>query len=182
MRPKPEKHWKRKWNGIWYVLVYDIPEKEKSYRETLRGFLRRLRMGCLQRSVWVAAHDIRPEYSDLVKAAAADDCSFLFESKTVLGQSATEVVCAAWNWMRVAQVQNCFCEVYGQNLQRLCQGAASSEMLAVLGREACAAYQAAWVEDPLLPKELWPPAYRGPEVVQLFGELMQEIRTQLTNA
>ena len=45
---RPERHWNRKWNKLWYVLVYDVPEKERGYRAMLRGFLRRMRMGCLQ--------------------------------------------------------------------------------------------------------------------------------------
>ena len=50
---KPMKLWQTKWNEIWYVLAYDVPEEEREYRDALRGFLARMRMGCLQRSVWV---------------------------------------------------------------------------------------------------------------------------------
>ena len=42
---RPTRFWNKSWNGIWYVLVYDIPEKNRSYRDNLRSFLKRQRMG-----------------------------------------------------------------------------------------------------------------------------------------
>ena len=63
---RPEKFWNRKWDGIWYVLAYDVPEPQRSYRESLRRFLQRLRMGGLQGSGWVS-----PRGSDAVRPSDA---------------------------------------------------------------------------------------------------------------
>lgn len=81
---RPESQWNSKWNGIWYMLVFDVPEKERRYRDSLRRFLKRLRMGCLQKSVWITPRDIRPEYNDLEKVANVYSVSYLLESRTVL--------------------------------------------------------------------------------------------------
>jgi len=88
---QPEKWWGRKWNDIWYLLVYDIPETDRSYRNTLRGFLKKHRMGCFQKSVWISPYDIRSQYSDLDEAAALGAFACLFESRTVLGMSSERV-------------------------------------------------------------------------------------------
>jgi DNA-binding transcriptional regulator PaaX len=77
--------WPRKWNGIWYLLMYDVPEQDRRYRNVLREFLKQLRMGCLQKSVWVSPRDIRPEYDDLVKGIRVNFYAYLFEATTVLG-------------------------------------------------------------------------------------------------
>ena len=95
---RPEKAWNTKWGGRWYILLYDVPESSRSYRDTLRAFLKRLRMGCLQKSVWVTPFDIRPEYSDLVEAARIDAYAHLLEARTVLGQSSAEIVGMAWDF------------------------------------------------------------------------------------
>ncbi len=68
----PEQCWDKKWNGIWYMLIYDVPELDRKYRDVLRLFLKRMRMGCLQQSVWITPHDIRPDFDDLAEAANAD--------------------------------------------------------------------------------------------------------------
>ena len=41
------------------------------------------------------------------------------------------------------------------------------------------ALAAAFAEDPLLPKPLWPAGYHGPAVVRLHRTLMQEIARRL---
>lgn len=55
----PERFWNQRWDGCWYLLMYDVPERERRYRDALNRFLTRLRMGCLQKSVFVSVRDIR---------------------------------------------------------------------------------------------------------------------------
>ena len=45
----PELFWNKRWDGCWYVLMYDVPERERRYRLALNRFLKRMRMGCLQK-------------------------------------------------------------------------------------------------------------------------------------
>lgn len=176
---KPETFWKRKWNGIWYVLVYDVPEKNRKYRNILRGFLSRMRMGCLQRSVWITPRDIRPEYHDLAQAASIQEYAFLFEAQTVLGQNSQELVEAAWNFDRLEEIQLWYCKVYKDNLKRLLSGNVTREELQNLAREEMSAYLSAMKEDPLLPRELLPAGYHGVAVYDLHKSLGQEIRERL---
>ncbi|VGO14464.1 hypothetical protein PDESU_03026 [Pontiella desulfatans] len=43
----PQRFWNRKWNKWWYVLMFDVPEKDRAYRDELRRFLKKERLGCL---------------------------------------------------------------------------------------------------------------------------------------
>lgn len=153
--------WPKHWNGIWYQLAYDIPEEDRRYRNILREFLKRLRMGCLQKSVWVTHRDIRPEYDDLVQATRVDLHSFLFETRTVLGRSSADVVRQAWDMERVEDIQRWYMEVYEDNLSRAASGDLTQNELLTLVREELSAYVTAMSEDPLLPKSLWPSGYAG---------------------
>jgi phenylacetic acid degradation operon negative regulatory protein len=172
---RPNRFWKRKWNRLWYVLVYDVPESERPYRNALREFLRRMRMGCLQRSVWVTPRDIRPEYDDLVHAAGVDAVSYLLESATVLGRNPQDIVCSAWDFERLGEIQSWYCDVYAENLGRLLEGKHAPSVLVTFAREEMSAYLSAMAEDPLLPRELWPDGYRGQEVCTLHRRLVKEI-------
>ncbi len=176
---RPEKSWNRKWNGIWYLFVYDVPEVDRKYRNVLRLFLKRLHLGCLQQSVWVTPNDIRPEYDDLAEAAGVNSFAYLFESRTVLGLPARRVVESAWDFDLLYEIQNHYCEVFGENLVRLEGGAADAEHLAQLLRNALCAYRSAFELDPLLPRSLWPADYRGEQVYFLHRKMVAAIATQL---
>ncbi|MCF7847733.1 MAG: hypothetical protein K9M45_02695 [Kiritimatiellales bacterium] len=172
---RPEKYWNANWIGIWYVLMFDVPETNRAYRDSLRGFLKRHRMGCLQKSVWVTPRDIRPEYQDLNEAAAVDDVAFLFEAKTVLGRGSLAVAKEAWDFGKLNSIQSQYLKVTRENLKLLNSTSASQEELIEFFRLENTAYTQAMFHDPLLPSKLHPPAYLGRDVFSLH----QCIRTRI---
>ena len=176
---RPERWWRRRWSGVWYLMVYDIPETQRSYRNVLRQFLRQLRIGRLQGSVWITPRDIRPEYDDLVKAAGIKSYAYLFEARTVLGLPTDQVVRSAWPTDLLEQCQQWYCENAQRNLDALRLKQLPQKSLWVFVRETNRAFRAVMALDPLLPKALWPDGYRGAEVVtwhrRLLGELARQI-------
>ncbi len=48
----------KKWNGKWYILIFDIPEKRRRYRVRLTNTLRNIGFYQLQKSVWVFPYDV----------------------------------------------------------------------------------------------------------------------------
>jgi phenylacetic acid degradation operon negative regulatory protein len=178
---RPNKCWGKKWNGIWYLLVYDVPEADRPYRNVLRQFLKKQRMGCFQKSVWITPNDIRPQYDDLKEAASLGAFACLFEAKTVLGMSAEKVVWTSWDFDRLYEIQNRFCEVYAQNLEILqTQVVPSLNALMQLAAEELVAYRQAFVLDPLLPDALLPPDYKGKAVYQIHLNTTRQIRDILS--
>ena len=175
----PKKKWDKKWNRIWYLLVYDVPEVDRKYRNVLRQFLKKLHLGCLQQSVWVTPHDIRADFDDLSKGASLSAFAYLFESKTVLGLPNSSVVENAWDFERLFAVQEHYCTVAEQNLERLLSGEFKQAELTSLLRLSIDAYHSAMLMDPLLPKGLYPEQYLGIEVYSLHETLMQNIGRQL---
>ena len=177
----PEKAWGRKWKGVWYLFVYDVPEVDRKYRDVLRQFLKRMHLGCLQQSVWITPFDIRPEFDDLVKGASVDAFAYLFESKTVLGLPNRRVVDDAWNFDRVLQIQSHYCSVMEENRARLADGKVGEEDLASLIRLSLEGLHSAFSEDPLLPKTLWPPGYEGERAIGLHRSLFKAIGRKIQN-
>jgi len=177
---QPERWWDRKWNGIWYLLLYDVPETDRSYRNILRQFLKKQRMGCFQKSVWITPYDIRPQYDDLDSAAAIGVFACLFEAKTVLGMPAEKVVGASWDFDRLHIIQKRFCDVYTENLEIL-HGSVipEPEMLMRLAAEEINAFRSAFSCDPLLPNQLLPRNYNGKEVYDLHKKIINKIRITL---
>ena len=52
-RPK-----KRKWDGRWRMIIFDVPEKKRRYRDYLRQMLKTLGFKELQKSTWVTPYPI----------------------------------------------------------------------------------------------------------------------------
>ena len=156
--------WQKRWIGVWYVLVYDVPESERRYRNVLRQFLRRMRMGKLQGSVWISPHDIRPQYDDLVKAASARSYTFLFASKTVLRQKPADLIGQAWKMEELVDMQKLYCDVCAERLRWIRSNRIATNQLLPFAREEQAAYLGLMDRDPLLPVDLWPKPYLGRQV------------------
>lgn len=46
------------WDGVWRVVIFDIPEKERKYRWALRDKLTRLGFGKLQKSAYISPYPL----------------------------------------------------------------------------------------------------------------------------
>lgn len=45
--------WPKDWDGVWTLVLFDIEETSRRIRDVLRRFLRSLKFGMYQRSVWI---------------------------------------------------------------------------------------------------------------------------------
>lgn len=175
----PERLWQQKWGGVWSVLVYDISESDRGMRDQLRRYLKRLRMGCLQKSVWVSPRDVRPEYDDWVQSVRLDFQSFLLEAKTVLGRAEDDIVRCAWDWRRIDAGQRWYLDQCGDMLTRLAGDSPSAGDALTLAREELCAYRVAMTDDPLLPSALWPAGYAGRKVHAMHRRWIRTLRPRL---
>ena len=161
---KPNSFWNKKWSGVWNVLVYDVPEENRSFRDNLRRVLERYRMGFIQKSVWVSPWDMRPVYDDLNNTAHIEFVSYLFEAQTVLGRSKMDIVEAAWDFEYLKKVQKWYMRLCQKSICNLRTNQLSKPEVVQMACEEIEAYEAAMSRDPLLPRELYPSDYEGEDV------------------
>jgi len=153
------------------VLIYDIDEKERVFRNGLRRFLCSQHMGCLQQSVWVSPLDIRPVYADLQTTLNVDSVAYLFEARTVLGRSSQSIVRDAWDFARLAEGHEQFIHAAEETMDDLLCGRVSAPDAARLVRLELAHYLSVMDRDPLLPRSLLPSDYRGMDVYDIHKKL-----------
>jgi len=56
----------RVWDKKWRIIIFDIPEKKRAYRDFLRQHLRSFGFKKLNKSVWVTPHHINPDLIQLL--------------------------------------------------------------------------------------------------------------------
>jgi DNA-binding transcriptional regulator PaaX len=66
-KEKLTQHQKRRWNGRWRVIIFDVPERRRKTRDRLRLMMQELGFVRLQDSVWVFPYDCE-EFISLLKA------------------------------------------------------------------------------------------------------------------
>ncbi len=177
---RPGKRWNRRWRGTWWLLSYDVPERNRGYRRNLARLVTELGMGRLQESLFVSPDDIRPAFQDMVEAAGANNYAVLFEARTVLGQKDSEVARQAWKMDRLRERQSRFVETATPVLKGVKSNEFDATALRELRNEAFAAYVEVMSSDPLLPRALWPDGYLGERAFQLHHALQREILERLS--
>lgn len=175
----PETYWNRSWPGHWYILMFDVPEKNRSYRDNLRAFLKKNLFGCLQKSVWITPHDFRPEYDDLNRAACVDSVAYLFEAKTVLGYGNDTVAREAWNFNKLTRIQEQYIQYTSNHIDLLNSRMPTEYELIQLLRIDHNAYSQAMILDPLLPEQLLPQDYAGKNAFLMHRKLTKNIFSRL---
>ena len=68
---------KRRWNGRWRVVIFDIPERRRRVRDRLRILMQEIGFVRLQDSVWVFPYDCE-EFVALLKAELKIGSSVLY--------------------------------------------------------------------------------------------------------
>lgn len=53
------------WDGMWTVVLYSLPEAQRSLRQRWRTQLEQLKYGCLTDAAWISAHDTADEVQRL---------------------------------------------------------------------------------------------------------------------
>ncbi len=63
----------KKWDGKWRIVIFDVPEKYRSIRNTFRSQLKMWEFIQLQKSVWIGKKDVNKEIKKFVKQLNIND-------------------------------------------------------------------------------------------------------------
>lgn len=153
----PEERWARHWDGLWRMVLFDVPEEDRPGRRKLRDVLRRTRLGYLQGSVWITPNPLA-ELRDTVAATAANPEALLFfEGHAIAGESDKSIIDGAWSFPKINARYREAIEL-GRSVPK--QSAPPPVWRNWLTEER-EAWTSALAMDPLLPSALLPPHYLG---------------------
>lgn len=69
---------KKRKDGKWQMIIFDIPEKKRHLRDLLRKYLHILGYQMLQKSIWISPYDILKETEEILKKYNLDPYVRLF--------------------------------------------------------------------------------------------------------
>lgn len=69
---------KKRSDGKWQMIIFDIPEKKRHLRDLLRDYLRLLGYKMLQQSIWVCPFDVLKETEAVIRKYSLDPYIKLF--------------------------------------------------------------------------------------------------------
>jgi phenylacetic acid degradation operon negative regulatory protein len=175
----PEVQWNRSWDGIWRVIVFDIPTTNNHDRNRLRKLLRQHHFGYLQDSVWITPDPVQDTVRDLLKLQGAADSLLFLDAKPASGESQHDIVRAAWNLPHLNEGYRDYLQVLRRRPRSQYPAQAATEgMLRWLQSE-----RRAWCEavnsDPLLPQPLLPRDYQGQRAWQKRRQALLEAGGQV---
>ena len=149
------------WDGNWYLVNFDIPEKLRRKRDILRENLISLGFGKLQNSIWICPYNFLGDIEKIVKDLDLTPYVILAISNRV-GQEASKIL-AERIW-KISEVQ--------REYQKFIIDFENKENL--LPWEVFFRYHAILKMDPRLPKELYPDNWLGEEAYQLYLKIVKK--------
>lgn len=150
--PKHEK--KKKWNGKWYIVAYDIPEKKRWLREILRENLRNLGFGQVHKSVWISPDNFLGEIERLVSQYKLSPFVLLAISDKLGREPSSYLAERIWKLEQVnADYTEYIREVKSKKLSR---------------KEVIFKYLIILNRDPQLPADLLPDDWKGEEAYRIY--------------
>ncbi len=176
----PDVEWSRKWDEQWRMVIFDVPETARHKREVLRMALRKLHFGCLQRSVWISPHPVAGVEHEMKRLKVDAASLVLIDGKTCAGETATDLVDAAWDFRRI----NRSWERLEEHLATFPSqpGVPFEEELARWSAEELTLWKTCAHCDPLLPKVLHPGGYQGPRTWKLRRKVLAALGKRLVAA
>ena len=157
----PVSLWKRRWDGKWRLVLFDVPQNKASDRTRLRRALAGRSFGYLQNSVWITPDPLTGERQGLAAGPVDVESLILLEARPCAGESNAEIVAGAWDLEAVKRSYESHAAVLEQLPRQPIVGEAAARQLQRWFCEERLAWSETMSLDPLLPACLHPAGYPG---------------------
>lgn len=156
----------KKWDGIWRLVSFDVPEKRARLRKWLRSKLKELGFGMLQESLWIIPHNLEEAFEEFLKQGELKDFVIVWEGRRIFGEDEREVARRVWNLDGLHGSYLDFILKYEKLLS-------DEEEIKKRKKEWEEEYFSLILKDPGLPRELLPNDWLFERARQLFKELIR---------
>ncbi len=148
-----------RWDGKWYIVLFDISEKERVKRNVLRDFLKRLGFGKLFESTWISSFPFLGQVDRFIKLHHLESQVILSVSDRVGTEGSRDLASRIWKLSEINQDYQNFLDS-----KKLSPNKLIFQYLAIARR------------DLRLPKELLPIDWKGERAFERYQELTELLK------
>lgn len=154
-RIDPRPKWEAAWDGQWRSITFDLPYHEQTERKRLNRWLTQQRFGHLQGSLWFSPLPYENWAEDIGKLNIDPSSVIFMEGRPLGSLDDATIVSKCWSFSKLA-------EKHTEYLKFIDEAPDSDlEALPDWVRQETNLWRECIELDPLLPKELHPPNYKG---------------------
>lgn len=175
----PAAEWSRPWDGLWRLVIFDLPASQNSQRRRLARYLRDRGFGYLQNSVWITPDALSVEVQ-LFRGEKIDVESFVvMECRPCAGESNAEIVAGAWDFDEINSRYRRHLNVLSAKPKKKLNSKTSAKALQQWAEAERLAWRVAIKCDPLLPERLLPHGYLGRRAwqqrIKILGKARRDV-------
>lgn len=142
---------KKKWDGKWRIVIYDIPDEKKWLREQLQSKLKELGFGMIKESTYITPFDVAEDLREFIIAQKLDEFVFVCVAKQIFAEDERLLADKIWG---LEKLNERYLELY----QKIKEGKNKDEIFSD--------YEEILRDDPCLPKEFLSDDWLGDKVYQ----------------
>jgi len=161
---------KTKWNKKWNILIFDIYEDRKYFRDILRERILKFGFGQLQKSVWINPYDFSEEINKIAKTYYIRNQIYSFTISKINELSNKQIVERCWP---LNNINDIYSQLYTRLIKSLKQynnlndiNKLQTEFLLIQEK-----FIDTFKTDPFLPKELLPKKWNYPKLAKLINKI-----------
>jgi len=154
IRILPFWHEPKKWDGKWYLVIFDIPEKIRLKRDIFREDLRKLGFGQLQASVWISPYNYLNNILEIIRFYRIENFVILSETDKLGQEESQNLAKRIWNLDKINEEYKKFIQKYYLTKPSIF--------------EMKIDFYSIFRKDPQLPLDLLPEDWKGEEAYKLY--------------
>ncbi|MFC1790460.1 PaaX family transcriptional regulator C-terminal domain-containing protein [Patescibacteria group bacterium] len=159
---------RKQWDGYWRIVIFDINEKSRSVRNSLREKLVSLGFGQWQRSVYITPHDISGEITQFLKSKRLLSVCVCLEARQIGVEDEGELAEKVW---QLNDLNEAYYSLF-LDCQNLLSRVGEKKSDRRQFHQLWLAYQEIICRDPYLPRELLPKNWWAEKAQEILKELM----------
>ena len=153
---------KKRWDGLWRMLPYDIRETKRHQRNQLRVKLYELGFRQFQKSVYISPYPIEEEMNDFLKTLHLEGKVYVLLCKKILGVENRELARKLWQLDKLNKK-------YKRLFEKLRSLTDKRELKKIKVK-----YLELLSEDPFFPQELLPQNWWGEKVKKEIKKILKK--------
>ncbi|OIO13016.1 hypothetical protein COY59_03930 [Candidatus Gottesmanbacteria bacterium CG_4_10_14_0_8_um_filter_37_24] len=153
----------RKWDKKFYLISFDIPEKKRTFRDSLRKHLKKIGAGLFQSSLWISPYNPTNYLKESVNYFSQQDWIIIspVDQYSIFPYFEEELPLLLEKTYKLADLNKRYKSFIDKEKDKK-------------GLVVCFEYLNILKDDPQLPFELEPPGYKAKEANILYGALLKK--------